>query len=66
MFLDKILETGWRSKNNGMPARHQTEREREERLYIAARTVGEDGDVHKKWDTGALCPNISIHFLPSR
>lgn len=47
VLLHEGFEAGGRSQFHGMPVRHQADRQRQERLDIAARTVGEDCDVHQ-------------------
>ena len=66
MFFDKILESGRRGKNDVMPACHQTERERKKWLQVAARTVGEDGDVHAINVTVTSKVTVTLHILSAR
>lgn len=46
MLFNKFFEALRRGKFDRMSASHQAERKRKERLNVATRTVGEDGDIH--------------------
>ena len=48
VIRDKTSETMRRAKFDAMPSFLQTNRQREVRLHIAARTVGENGNIHGK------------------
>ncbi len=45
--FDKILEAGRSRQFDRVPSRHQTKRKGKEWLYVAARTIAEDGDLHR-------------------